>query len=230
IRSSYSTYSSSGKYDELGLPLGVLVNGGTASAAEILSGAIQDHDVGLVIGEQTWGKGLVQTVYTLPYGAGIALTTAKYYTPSGRLIQRDYSSYWDYYADYGNDDKVGVEGEAENPEADKKKQGEVFATDLGRKVYGGGGITPDVVSTLDSAPEFIQFLRARAAFLNFAVDYLRDTSVKKKDWQPNDEVSNQLVTWLKKESIGTPEEIDEAFKDPATRKAAMSEVQIEVMT
>ena len=176
IRSSYSTYSSSGKYEELGLPLVVLVNGGTASAAEILSGAIQDHDVGLVIGEQTWGKGLVQTVYTLPYGAGIALTTAKYYTPSGRLIQRDYSSYWDYYADYGHDDEVEVEGDAENPDAEKKL-GEVFSTDLGRKVYGGGGITPDVASELDVAPDFIQFLRARAAFLNFAVDYLRESPV-----------------------------------------------------
>jgi carboxyl-terminal processing protease len=229
IRSSYSTYSSSGKYEELGLPLVVLVNGGTASAAEILSGAIQDHDVGLVIGEQTWGKGLVQTVYTLPYGAGIALTTAKYYTPSGRLIQRDYSSYWDYYADYGHDDEVEVEGETEDPET-QKKPGEVFSTDLGRKVYGGGGITPDVVLSLDSAPDFIQFLRARAAFLNFAVDYLRETPVKSKTWQPDDAVFDKMIAWLKQESIGTPEEIDEAFADAATRQAAMSEIQIEVMT
>jgi carboxyl-terminal processing protease len=228
IRSSYSTYSSSGKYEELGLPLVVLVNGGTASAAEILSGAIQDHDVGLVIGEQTWGKGLVQTVYTLPYGAGIALTTAKYYTPSGRLIQRDYSSYWDYYADYGHDE-VEVEGEVEGPEAEKK-MGEVFSTDLGRKVYGGGGITPDVASKLDPSPDFIQFLRARAAFLNFAVDYLREMPVKTKGWQPDDAVLDKLVTWLKQESIGTPEEIDQAFADAATRKSALSEVQIEVMT
>ena len=205
------------------------MNGGTASAAEILSGAIQDHDVGLVIGEQTWGKGLVQTVYTLPYGAGIALTTAKYYTPSGRLIQRDYSSYWDYYADYGHDDEVEVEGDAENPDA-QKKLGEVFSTDLGRKVYGGGGITPDVDSKLDTAPDFIQFLRARAAFLNFAVDYLRESQVKTKTWQPDDVVFEKLRTWLKQESIGTPEEIDEAFADAATRTAALSEVQIEVMT
>ena len=75
----------------------VLVNSGTASAAEILSGAVQDHDIGLIVGTPTWGKGLVQTVYGLSYGAGLALTTAKYYTPSGRLIQRDYTSYYDYY-------------------------------------------------------------------------------------------------------------------------------------
>ena len=73
-----------------------------------------------------------------------------------------------------------VEDHTETPES--KPPGEVFATDLGRKVYGGGGITPDVPSTLDSAPDFIQFLRARAAFLNFAVDYLRTTPVKAKDW------------------------------------------------
>jgi carboxyl-terminal processing protease len=229
IRSSYSTYSSSGKYAELGLPLVVIVNGGTASAAEILSGAIQDHDVGLVVGEPTWGKGLVQTVYTLPYGAGIALTTAKYYTPSGRLIQRDYSSYWDYYADYGRDDEVEVEGDGEGEKAEAAREpGDVYATDLGRKVYGGGGITPDVASEMGPQPDFIQFLRARAAFLNFAVDYLRDAPVKEKTWQPDDAVFDRLVTWLKQESIGTPEEIDAAFTEPEARRLAMLEIRYEV--
>ncbi len=77
----------------------VLVNRGTASAAEIVAGAIQDHDRGLIAGETTFGKGLVQTVYPLAENTGLALTTAKYYTPSGRLIQRDYSnvSLYDYY-------------------------------------------------------------------------------------------------------------------------------------
>jgi len=80
-------------------PLVVLVNRGTASAAEIVAGAIQDHDRGLIAGEITFGKGLVQTVYPLSENTGLALTTAKYYTPSGRLIQRDYSniSLYDYY-------------------------------------------------------------------------------------------------------------------------------------
>jgi carboxyl-terminal processing protease len=230
IRSSYSTYSSSGKYDELGLPLVVLVNGGTASAAEILSGAIQDHDVGLVVGEPTWGKGLVQTVYTLPYGAGIALTTAKYYTPSGRLIQRDYSSYWDYYADYGSDDSLEVEEEAGEPgEEAKENLGEVFMTDLGRKVYGGGGITPDVRSEPEAAPDFLQFLRARAAFLNFAVDYLNDGSPEiARDWQPDDAVFEALRSWLKQEKIGTPEEIDEALADPEMRRQTLLQVRYEV--
>ena len=82
----------------------MLVNRGTASAAEIVAGAIQDHDRGLIAGETTFGKGLVQTVYPLSENTGLALTTAKYYTPSGRLIQRDYNgvSLYDYY--YNNRD------------------------------------------------------------------------------------------------------------------------------
>src|SRR3984885_6878922 len=113
-------------------PLVVLVNRGTASAAEIVSGAIQDHDRGLIVGETTFGKGLVQTVYPLSENTGLALTTAHYYTPSGRLIQRDYSnlSLYDYY--------YNREGEENNANH------EVKLTDGGRKVYGGGGITPDV--------------------------------------------------------------------------------------
>lgn len=84
----YATYEG----PRVEIPLVVLVGEGTASAAEIFAGAIQDHDIGLIAGTQTWGKGLVQTVYSLSYGNGLALTTAKYFTPSGRLIQRDYSS------------------------------------------------------------------------------------------------------------------------------------------
>src|ERR1041384_8181 len=90
-------YLAAGKHDKIDVPMVVLVNRGSASASEIVAGAIQDHDRGLVIGETTWGKGLVQSVYTLQYGAGLALTTSKYYTPAGRNIQRDFSSFYDYY-------------------------------------------------------------------------------------------------------------------------------------
>src|SRR5947208_3287347 len=111
-------------------PLVVLVNRGTASAAEIVSGAIQDHDRGLIVGEVTFGKGLVQTVYPLSENTALALTTAKYYTPSGRLIQREYTgvSLYDYY----------YNRESEEAAANNK---EVKLTDSGRTVYGGGGIT-----------------------------------------------------------------------------------------
>src|SRR3954447_13292527 len=120
-------------------PLVVLVNRGTASAAEIVSGAIQDHDRGLIVGETTFGKGLVQTVYPLSENTGLALTTARYYTPSGRLIQRDYNgvSLYDYY--YARDE----EGDNAPPPKDNANR-EVKLTDSGRTVYGGGGITPDV--------------------------------------------------------------------------------------
>src|SRR3989441_7630003 len=113
-------------------PLVVLVNRGTASAAEIVAGAIQDHDRGLIVGETTFGKGLVQTVYPLSENTGLALTTAKYYTPSGRLIQRDYSSVslYDYYFNRESEDN--------------NNNHEVKLTDSGRTVYGGGGIAPDV--------------------------------------------------------------------------------------
>lgn len=118
------------------MPLVVLINGGTASASEIVAGAIQDKDRGLIVGEDSFGKGLVQTVFRLPGGTGLTLTTQKYYTPSGRSIQRDYSnvSLYDYYVARRN-------GEA--PAPSPQNGGTVF-TPTGRQLHGGGGITPDI--------------------------------------------------------------------------------------
>jgi carboxyl-terminal processing protease len=114
------------------LPLVVLVSRGSASASEIVAGAIQDHDRGLIVGENTFGKGLVQSIYRISEGNGLALTTAKYYTPSGRSIQRDYSgSFDDYY----------FSARSQEPPA---PQGELKHTDAGREVFGGGGIAPDI--------------------------------------------------------------------------------------
>jgi carboxyl-terminal processing protease len=143
-------------------PLVVLVNRGTASAAEIVAGAIQDHDRGLIVGETTFGKGLVQTVYPLSENTGLALTTAHYYTPSGRLIQRDYSnvSLYDYYFERPDDSKNGTASR------------EVKLTDSGRTVYGGGGITPDVkLDPIKSTP-FQDSLLQHYAFFNYAKHYM----------------------------------------------------------
>jgi carboxyl-terminal processing protease len=139
-------------------PLVVLVNRGTASAAEIVSGAIQDHDRGLIVGEVTFGKGLVQTVFPLSENTGLALTTAKYYTPSGRLIQRDYSnvSLYDYYFN------------RDNNEANSK---DIKLTDSGRTMYGGGGITPDVKIAPIKSNHFQDSLLQHYAFFNFAKHY-----------------------------------------------------------
>jgi carboxyl-terminal processing protease len=116
------------------IPLIILIDEGTASASEIVAGAMQDHDRALIVGENSFGKGLVQTIFNLPEGCGLTLTTARYYTPSGRLIQRDYSNGSSYEYHF----RRTANGEAAAEKRDTR------STDLGRKVYGGGGIEPDV--------------------------------------------------------------------------------------
>jgi carboxyl-terminal processing protease len=158
-------------------PIVVLVNRGTASAAEIVSGAIQDHDRGLIAGENTFGKGLVQTVYPLSDNTGLALTTAKYYTPSGRLIQRNYEgvSLYDYY--YG----------ADKPQNSSTPR-EVKTTDSGRTVYGGDGITPDVKIPDPKPNHFQNELLVHYVFFDFAKRYVTQHQVAQ-----NFTVDNQVL-------------------------------------
>ncbi|HJT68105.1 MAG TPA: S41 family peptidase [Pyrinomonadaceae bacterium] len=119
-------------------PLVILINENTASASEIVAGAMQDHDRAVIVGQTSFGKGLVQSIIPLEYGAGLTLTSAKYYTPSGRLIQRDYSNggFYDYYTH-------GAGISQNKPAEPAKPVGPETKTDTGRAVYGGGGITPD---------------------------------------------------------------------------------------
>lgn len=134
-----------------GLPLVILIDQGTASASEIVSGAVMDHDRGLIVGEDSWGKGLVQTVFPLASNMAVALTVAKYLTPSGRSIQRDYTRIDDYLLSKKAPDESR----------------EVYYTDGGRKVLGQGGITPDYAVNSFIKP-FTGRLRLSGAFFTYA--------------------------------------------------------------
>ena len=166
-------------------PIVVLVNRGTASAAEIVSGALQDHDRALIAGETTFGKGLVQTVQPLDDHTGLALTVARYYTPSGRVLQRSYEgvSLYDYY--YNRDTET--------------KPTETKQTEHGRTVYGGGGITPDVNIPPIKTSAFDDRLLQKYAFFNFAQQY-RNGRVD-KNWQVTPAVMNDFKKFLSSQQI-----------------------------
>ena len=164
-------------------PMVILVGCMTASAAEIVAGALQDHDRALIVGASSFGKGLVQTVYPLSDVTGLALTTARYYTPSGRLIQRDYSnvSLYDYFAHCRNF----------TPPRD-----EVKFTDGGRRVFGGGGVNPDLKF---DEPEPEQF-RTKLVFKNLFLDFgeqLRSTRENiGRDFEVTDSVLEEFREFL----------------------------------
>jgi carboxyl-terminal processing protease len=145
-----SVYKSNGR-DPEDLPLVVLINRNTASASEIVAGAIQDHGRGLVVGETSFGKGLVQHVFQLAYNTGLTLTTARYYTPYGRSLQRDYSSgsLYDYYVRHDQNEEQqptqpGQPSPNESTSLSRNSNSPAFRTAAGRVFYGGGGITPDI--------------------------------------------------------------------------------------
>jgi carboxyl-terminal processing protease len=180
------------------MPIVVLVNGNSASASEIVSGALQDHNRARLVGEVTFGKGLVQTIFPIADGAGLTLTTAKYYTPSGRLIQRDYSgvSRYNYY----------LKREDKNNNGEKTPQPE-FHTDNGQLVYGGGGITPDV-TVKDQRLTLAQIKLQDPIFffvrqlINGQIEGIKEYQVKEMNFQHN----------LKANEFPISDKIVEAFK------------------
>lgn len=134
VPNSDQDYRATEESDFTSQPLVVLTNRNSASASEIVAGALQDHDRGLIVGETTFGKALVQSVYRISLGAGLALTTAHYFTPSGRLIQRPWDGTFDEYLSYTLRDQDAAKPHSES---------DLRYTDSGRKVFGGGGIEPD---------------------------------------------------------------------------------------
>jgi carboxyl-terminal processing protease len=155
------------------IPLIILVNNGSASASEIVSGAVQDWDRGLIVGETTFGKGLVQRQFDLPDNSAIRLTISKYYTPSGRLIQRDYKNLKnkeDYYKDVGGQNEN--EGDNLYHSAEEDTSLPKYKTNAGRIVYGGGGITPDYIVKSDAITNYTTDLLKNNVFYQFILFYL----------------------------------------------------------
>lgn len=219
---NHSFYSQArGKvYDKV--PMIVLINGSSASASEIVSAAIQDHDAGLVVGQPSFGKGSVQTVFRLDEDEALKLTTARYYTPSGRSIHKDRPRHPDVDGMAGGDGEEDAEGDAGGDAGDgplakdpaereiDRHQLEKFYTDAGRVVYGGGGIRPDIEIAQDFLGDFEVAVERDGALFSFAVDYASKHPQIPADFQVTDEVFREFATFLKgREKIG---EYLEVFK------------------
>lgn len=187
------------------VPLAVLVNEMSASASEIVAGAIQDSDRGVILGNTTFGKGLVQQVYTLPEGTALKLTTAKWYVPSGRCIQKDIRS-TRHPEDLVNSDTAIAE------QIDSTKL-EAFHTKGGRIVYGGGGITPDINIEPEKLTALELNLERLSLFFDFAIKYTTTHPDIKPDFQVSDEMVAEFRNFLKERKFTYKNEVENKLEE-----------------
>jgi carboxyl-terminal processing protease len=180
-------FYSNGKNVHDGYPVVVLVNGASASASEIVSGALQDWDRGLIVGQPTFGKGSVQTVFKIGDDSALKLTTQKYFTPSGRSIHKD----------------IDREG---NEIVDEEEETKEYYTAGGRVVYGGGGITPDWVMELPEWTDFQRDLEIRSIFFSFAVHYTAEHEQTGEDFTVTDNVMEEFRAFLDEKEFEHDEE------------------------
>jgi carboxyl-terminal processing protease len=210
VPNSDQDYRATEQSDYLRVPMITLVNRSSASASEIVSGALQDHDRSLIVGETTFGKALVQSVYRVAEGAGAAITTARYYTPSGRLIQRPWDVGFDEYLTYTWREQDGNK---------VHKAEDLKYTDAGRKVYSGGGVEPDRrfdgPSDGFNPTRFGRTIAARNLFDTYAQQFSRqgDTRVARRgqvrELNPDFEITDEMLGEFKKLVQASPIPFDE---------------------
>ncbi|MBI3665654.1 MAG: S41 family peptidase [Acidobacteria bacterium] len=178
----------------LGFPLAVLVNGRSASAAEIVAWALEDHDRATIVGEPSFGKGLVQRVFPLPESTALALTTALYFTPSGRSIQKSLAQLHRPMPERGGSPIAAAGGGAASASGE-------YRTDAGRPVKGGGGITPDVLVSPEGLTPFRTALETSSSFLKFAQRYTADRRSIPQDFDVTPELLDDFQAFLSERQI-----------------------------
>jgi carboxyl-terminal processing protease len=196
LQNTNRKYYSSNRHVHNGYPIVVMINGQSASASEIFAGALQDWDRAFVVGQTSFGKGTVQTVFTLSDTEAIKLTTAKYYTPSGRSIHKDYHEELKAAEPGMTTAERDTEGQAKNETADVKAEKPVFYTSGGRIVYGGGGITPDLEFEPEYYTDLQRELERKYMAFTFAVEVMDDSDVT-EDFRTDDATLEEFYAFLK---------------------------------
>lgn len=174
----------------------VLINGGSASASEIVAGALKDHDRGVIVGSQSFGKGLVQTVLPLSFNTSLKITTAKYYTPSGRCIQKiDYTKDIDMF------------------DGDKNVENQEYYTDNMREVFANGGIAPDTIISNKSESKQIQALLARGMFFRFTTNFFNTNQISTIETLDDNELYSKFINYLGKNKFDYSSKSEKLLED-----------------